>query len=98
MAVLVISKPPGVPLSLYDPVTQKLDLEGDPPAGLISHAVVPRGESFEVYDIWESQAQHDDFVENRLKPAIAAVVGEERFAEMPDAERESSEIHHLVTP
>jgi hypothetical protein len=99
MAVLVISKPPapGPPLEMYDADSRQMNIEADPPAGLIAHAVIPGADTFEVYDIWESQAQADDFIENRLKPAIRAVAGDEAYEQMPDAERSSTEIHHLVT-
>jgi hypothetical protein len=97
MAVLVITNPPGVPLAMYDAVSAKLD-EAGPPAGLIAHAAVAVGDSFQVYDIYESQEQYDDFVENRLLPTIRSVVGDEVFEQMPDAERNPVEIHHLMLP
>jgi hypothetical protein len=98
MSVLVISKPPGVPLEMYDNVNKQLGIGSDPPAGLISHAAYARGDTFEVVEVWESAQDHDDFVENRLGPTIREAVGEEAYAQMPDAEREVIELHNLIVP
>jgi hypothetical protein len=97
MAVIVITEPPGATLEMYDAVSARMEADG-PPAGLIAHAAVPEGDSFRVYDIYETQAQYDDFVENRLKPAIRAVAGDEAYEQMPDATRNVIEIHNLLHP
>jgi hypothetical protein len=97
MAVIVITEPPGASLEMYDAVSARLEEDG-PPAGLIAHAVVAAGDSFRVYDLYETQAQYDEFVENRLKPAIRAIAGDEAYEQMPDAERDATELHNLLLP
>jgi hypothetical protein len=97
MAIIVITEPPGASLEMYDAVSARLQEDG-PPAGQIAHAAVAEGDSFRVYDIYETQEQYDDFVENRLKPAIRAVAGDEAYEQMPDATRSVTEIHNLLRP
>ena len=56
----------------YESVTKRLDLEGNPPAGLIVHCAseLPSGE-VQILDVWASQEELASFTEQRLFPAFA---------------------------
>lgn len=57
----------------YDAVNDEMDVEGNPPDGLIFHAAGPIKDGWGILDFWESRAQFDAFLEGRIGPAIAAV-------------------------
>jgi len=98
MPVMVISTMPGGTPELYDRVKPALDVEGDPPEGLLAHMMGLRGEGFEVINVWETREHFDTFLDGRLRPAIKSVVGDEAYAAMPEAEREYVELHDIVVP
>jgi hypothetical protein len=71
--VLEFSKPEAVEIYLavnrligVDPVTGS----GDWPAGMISHVAGESGDKLIVVEVWESQADQDAFMQNRLVPAF----------------------------
>jgi hypothetical protein len=49
-----------------DPKTGK----GDWPAGILSHAAGVQGDAFVVFEVWESKAQQEEFMNSRLGPAL----------------------------
>jgi quinol monooxygenase YgiN len=68
--------PAQVDQARYDAVNEKLNAQGDPPAGLKFHAA-GQGEDgrFRIIEVWESRADFDRFNEERLTPAISEVSG-----------------------
>jgi hypothetical protein len=61
---------------MYDAVGEKINIDGDPPAGLIVHTAGEVDGQWQVVDVWESQEDAQRFDTERLGPAIAAVAGE----------------------
>jgi hypothetical protein len=95
MAIGMISVlPEGTGAAEYDAVSAKLDAANNPPEGSIFHCAGELDGRFQVFEIWESREAHERFVEDRLRPAIRDVVGEEAFAAMPEAERTETQIHN----
>jgi hypothetical protein len=81
----------------YDAVVSSMRFHDEPPDGLIVHtAAVTSNARMRVFDVWQSQEAHDRFVERRLKPAISAVVGEERDGRLHAPE--VHQLHSLVKP
>ena len=59
----------------YDAIRARLNVEAEPPAGLIVHTAGFTGTGlFRVFDVWESEKDWQRFREERLMPAIQAVV------------------------
>jgi hypothetical protein len=54
----------------YDAVNSQMDIEANPPDGLIFHAAGPIEDGLGVIDFWESRGKFDEFLANRLGPAI----------------------------
>lgn len=54
-----------------------------PPEGLIVHLVIQREQGLRYIDVWESQALHQRFVDDRLHPMIGSVLRDAGFAVMP---------------
>jgi hypothetical protein len=80
----------------YDAVNARLNPEGNPPAGLIVHTAGFAGDVFRVFDIWESQADAERFLEERLMPAIQAVMSEAGEEGAPPARQYFYALHDLV--
>ena len=58
----------------YDAVKQKLNVESDPPDGMIIHTAGFTSEGvFRIFDVWDTQEQHTRFMKERLLPVIEAI-------------------------
>jgi heme-degrading monooxygenase HmoA len=82
---------------LYDQVTEKMNVEGDPPAGMIVHtASVTDDGRILIVDVWESQEAFDRFEEERLMPALREAMG----GDPPEGAANASthEAHNVVVP
>jgi hypothetical protein len=55
----------------YEAATAILDLDAEPPRGLLIHTACETDEGVLVTDVWEDQASIDTFFEQRLGKAIA---------------------------
>jgi hypothetical protein len=96
MAVALLEENPVMTPELYDRVRQKLDLENNPAPGLIFHAAGVGHESWVAYDVWESRAAWDRFLEERLQPAVKEVFGAAGLEPPPPHRQEIFELHALL--
>jgi quinol monooxygenase YgiN len=81
----------------YDEVNQKLDVESNPPDGLLIHAAEDvGGGKMRVVDVWESAGQLEAFTNGPLMAAMTEVMGEQD----PDSANppEVRELHNVVKP
>jgi hypothetical protein len=70
----------GVTKQQYDQVNEKLFGQSPPPTdqlpeGLILHSAGPAENGWYVYDVWESRDAFQRFMDDRLQPAVAEVMG-----------------------
>jgi hypothetical protein len=99
MAVGIINRfPEGMGAPQYDAVREKMDIQNDPPEGMIFHSAGELEGRFQVFNVWETLENHERFVTDRLRPTQVEVIGEERLAELPDAEIVKVEIHNYFIP
>lgn len=82
----------------YDKVSAAVDAKGNPPEGMIFHSAGELEGSFQVFNIWESREHFDRFREERLVPAMKQAMGEEAFAQMPEANYIEVKIHDYEIP
>jgi hypothetical protein len=75
MAIIRIIRPPMITAEVYDAVNVKAEVNGNPPEGLLIHAAGEVDGQWQIIDVWESEEQARRFDEERLAPAIEAVVG-----------------------
>lgn len=80
MAVGVLSAAPEFTKELYDSVTEKMFGHSpmgtdEAPEGLIMHSAGQGEQGYYVYDVWESREAFERFMEERLGPAMAEVMG-----------------------
>lgn len=95
MAVVRINRIPA-DAQTYDAVNAQLGVEENPPEGLILHSAGAVDGLWQVVDVWESAEHAKRFDDDRLTPALEAVIGE-----LP-SDRPSSETvyeaHRVITP
>lgn len=80
----------------YDAVNRRLDMENNPPAGLLAHAVAPiEGGGMRFWEVWESEEHMNRFEQERLLPAMR-----EAFGEVPGGPPDSQieELHYFFAP
>ena len=97
MAILMLLEFDGVTTEQYDQVNEELDPASNPPKGLILHSGAETDAGMKVVDIWESADAWQDFLDNRLSPAVVEVMGPPpEGAEPPPIE--IRELRDLVQP
>jgi hypothetical protein len=82
----------------YDHIFGRLNLQADPPSGLILHTAGfdEDGLVFRVFDVWESQEQARQFIDERLTPILAeGPVNPENAA--PPNRQYFYELHNVAT-
>lgn len=82
---------------VYDAVSAKVDVESNPPDGLIVHTAGQSESGWAIFDVWDSRESFERFSQERLRPAIQAV-GEERGMTPSPPSQAIYELHHLVRP
>jgi len=77
MAVGIIEEFEGSDLDFYDAVCREIDFPADWPDGLIYHAVGAVSGGIRIVEQWQEAEHYERFVEAKIRPAIAALLGEE---------------------
>jgi hypothetical protein len=75
MAIALLMEFPDATQEQYDRIMQQLGMErgsDDLPRGLIFHVAGPTDKGWQVIDVWESRADFNFFLAQRLGPAIRA--------------------------
>jgi hypothetical protein len=99
MAIAIINRlPEGVGAEQYDAIQGQLNLESDPPDGLLFHSAAELDGGFQVIDVWESRDDYERFRVERLRPAMVSAMGEELVAAMPDATPVEGPVHNYEIP
>ena len=78
----------------YDAIAARLDVENNPPAGLIVHTAGFGGGMFRIFDVWESAEHQSRFREERLMPIIEEGMANGTIGSPPDREY-TYELHAL---
>jgi hypothetical protein len=71
MAVMVLFRSTQVDPPLYDAIMQELGFDRDPPSGALIHACGFDDDGIHVVDVWETRAEFDAFLKDRLQPVFA---------------------------
>jgi hypothetical protein len=95
MAVGIRLKFPGGTQQQYEALHSHMNIDGDPPDGLIFHSAGPIDEGWGVIDFWESSEKFDGFLQGRLMPAVGEL-GARAFQGQPD--RREFPVHHFTKP
>jgi hypothetical protein len=79
----------------YDAIHSHMDVDNDPPPGLIFHSAGPIEDGWGVIDFWESREAFNEFAAGRLQPAIQEL-GERTMQSPPDIKE--FPVHHITKP
>jgi hypothetical protein len=79
----------------YDAMHAQMNVDNDPPEGLILHAGGPIEDGWGIIDFWESRDQFDSFQAARIIPAMEAL-GDQAPPGPPDIKE--FPVHHLLKP
>jgi hypothetical protein len=79
----------------YEAVHAEVDVDANPPDGLIFHMAGPVDGDWGIIDAWESRGHFDAFQADRLMPAIQAL-GDRAPQGPPDIKE--FPIHHYTKP
>jgi hypothetical protein len=81
----------------YDSVSGRLNVDADPPKGLVLHSAGYTGQnSFRIASVWESEEAWQSFRDGRLAEALKPLM-ESGEGSPPTAEY-TYELHHLLRP
>ena len=56
--------------AVYDEMGKAMNVEADPPDGMISHAAGFDGNTWRIFDVWESEDHYQRFFEDRVMPSL----------------------------
>jgi hypothetical protein len=90
--------PDEVSYDIYQQVEDKLDVENNPPDGLIVHTASVVDGKLKIVDVWESEEDAQRFGQERLGPAIESVVGPEMAGPPRPDQVSIYEIKAMVKP
>jgi hypothetical protein len=79
----------------YDTVRAGVNVDADPPEGLIIHTAGFAGGVFRIFDVWESAAHHTRFRDERLTPAVEKMMRESTTGG-PPAREYTYDLHDVV--
>jgi hypothetical protein len=97
MAWVLIQTPLQATWADYERVTEAMDVDNDPPEGLIMHAAGEQNGRWRSVEIWESQAAFERFRDERLMPVVREVLSEEMVDAGPPPQ-ESFETKNIIKP
>jgi hypothetical protein len=79
----------------YEAAHAVMEVDSDPPAGMIVHSAGPVDGGWGVIDFWESRGAFDAFVAERLMPRLHGL-GNRGFPNPPDVKE--FPVHNLQLP
>ena len=94
MAVGIRQKFSGGTQANYDAAHAVMEIDTDPPEGMIVHSAGPVDGGWGVIDYWESREAFDKFVQERLMPLLHGL-GDRGFPNPPDVHEFA--VHNLQT-
>ena len=74
MTVLIDQVLPGVPRQMVETLAKEMDVQANPPTGLIIHVATEVPDGVRVVDVWQSQADFDRFRRELLDPSVARLM------------------------
>jgi hypothetical protein len=92
--IVRVVKRAGFTREMYDAVMERLQVEADPPDGLVMHCSGEVDGRWQVVEIWESEEHARRFLAERLLPMMEATLGP-RPGPPPTA---IYELRKLITP
>ena len=70
MRIVMLMKWEGITPAQYDELRNEVQWEGNMPQGAVFHVAAFGNNAVHVTDIWESADEFNNFIQNRLMPAV----------------------------
>ena len=96
--VMIMTLPEGVPITMLDDVSKEMDVDNNPPDGLIVHTHSEVDGRVQVVDVWESAEAHQKFEVDRLGPAMGKVANARGLdmSQFGEPKMTMNEVHMVV--
>jgi quinol monooxygenase YgiN len=95
VAVVAEWKNAGSGTKNYDAISERMQSDpGGSPQGLIFHAAGYDGDTFRIFEVWESREDHEAYLQNVLMPLISSVAS----GDDSDPETSVYELHNVRKP
>ena len=93
-----LTMPDGIPIQMVDEVSDRMNVEADPPAGLIVHTHYEQDGRVHIVDVWDSHEAYETFNAQRLGPTVGKVAGEHGIdlGAGPPPDSVVTELHRMV--
>lgn len=88
--------PQGVSLEMLDQVTDEMKVDADPPKGLSFHIHFEHDGRVRILDVWDSQEAYERFREDRLMPAMQAVMQRQGVEQPQQPDTSITPVHRVV--
>lgn len=88
--------PEGVSLQLLDEVTDEMNVDQDPPEGILFHVHFEQDGKVRIVDVWESEEAYETFREARLLPAQQTVLQRHGAEQPPQPDTSITSVHRVV--
>jgi hypothetical protein len=72
MAVILFMRVPELTPARYGNLVGDLELDANPPAGMILHIASEAVGAVNVFEVWQTPEAAESYVERRLRPALSA--------------------------
>jgi heme-degrading monooxygenase HmoA len=89
MAVVMRMEAPGATVEQYDALNEVVDVDDNPPDGLVIHMAGVTDDGMVVIDVWESEEKLNAFFDDRLGAALAA-------SEIEAGPPRISKVHNMI--
>ena len=88
--------PEGVSLDMLDQVTDEMNVDADPPDGILIHVHFEQDGQVRIVDVWESEEAYEQFRESRLMPAMQAVMQRQGEEQPQQPDTSITPVHRVV--
>ena len=61
----------------YDAVSERLQAQDEPPAGLLVHTAGFTGHGFRIFEVWESREDFERFLNDTLMPMVRDIASDD---------------------
>jgi len=72
MAVILFMRVPELTPERYGSVVAHLELDANPPAGMILHVASEAVGAVNVFEVWQTPEAAESYIERRLRPALSS--------------------------
>jgi hypothetical protein len=73
MRIVALVRIEGFTKNLYEQIMRDMNVEDNPPKGMVTHIATFDSKGIRVTDVWESESDFRNFGDNRLSPGLQKI-------------------------